>query len=224
MKHLIIAHRGASGLALENSLPSFKKALELGAHMIELDVRLTSDNELIVSHDPDLGRVSGDNRKIRAHTYKELQDIRLKDGSRVLSLADALAVVGTTPVMIELKDTGSEAPLLAVLAKFPAARVSVASFKIAQLGNLRKLHPELPLYALAFARARNTVTRALKLGLTGVGLHFWIINPLSYGYATRSKLDIYTYTVNNYAHGRLLQLLFPSISICTNYPNKFIQQ
>ncbi len=223
MKHHIIAHRGASGLELENSLPSFKEAIRLGAPMIELDARLTSDKQLIISHDPDLGRVAGDNRKIRTHTYKELQDVRLKNKSRVLSLADALAIIGSTSVMIELKDPGSEAPLLAVLNHFPNARVSVASFKHPQLGNLRKLRPDMPLYALARARAAHTIKQARKLGLSGVALHFWIINPLTYWLARRNELDVYIYTVNNKAHARLLQFLYPHVSLCTNFPNKFIE-
>lgn len=224
MKHLIIAHRGASGLELENSLPAFKKALELGVPMIELDIRLTSDGHLIISHDPDLGRVSGDNRRIRTHTFKELQDVRLKNGSRVLSLADALAVIGETPVMIELKDTASTDTLLRVLGQSPKTRASVASFKHLELVKLRSLQPLLPLYALTATRAVHIIRQAHQHGLTGVGLHFWLINPFTYWLARRHELDVYIWTVNNRWHARLIQLLYPHVSICTNFPDKFIRR
>lgn len=224
MKHLIIAHRGASGLELENSLPAFKKALELGVPMIEFDVRLTADGQLIVSHDPDLGRVSGDNRLIRRNTYKDLQDICLKNGSRALSLADALAIVSKTPVMIELKDAGSAETLLRVLAKFPDAQASITSFKRKELIKLRELRPQLPVYALTATRAVHTIRQAHEHKLTGVALHFWLINPFTYWLARRHELDVYVWTVNNRWHARMLQILYPHVSICTNFPNKFIRR
>ena len=48
---LLIAHRGCSGIAPENTIPSFQKALDCGADVLEMDVHLTSDGELIVAHD-----------------------------------------------------------------------------------------------------------------------------------------------------------------------------
>jgi len=48
---LVIAHRGASGTCPENTLVAFRRAAELGAHMVELDVQLTRDGEVVVMHD-----------------------------------------------------------------------------------------------------------------------------------------------------------------------------
>ncbi|MFW9805901.1 MAG: glycerophosphodiester phosphodiesterase, partial [Candidatus Thorarchaeota archaeon] len=50
-KQIVIAHKGASGYAPENTMCSFRRAYELGAHMIELDVRETLDGKLICMHD-----------------------------------------------------------------------------------------------------------------------------------------------------------------------------
>src|SRR5687767_15259188 len=50
-------HRGARGLAPENTIPSMKKAIDLGANVLELDVIITSDNKVLVSHDPYLNDI-----------------------------------------------------------------------------------------------------------------------------------------------------------------------
>ena len=70
---LIIGHRGAKGIAPENSLSGFKKAVELGIDGVELDVHLTKDGKLIVIHDIDLKRLTGLRIPIKQLTFKELK-------------------------------------------------------------------------------------------------------------------------------------------------------
>ena len=71
---LIIGHRGAKGIAPENSLSGFKKAVKLGIDGIELDVHLTKDRKLIVIHDMDLQRLAGLKIPIKQLTFKELKE------------------------------------------------------------------------------------------------------------------------------------------------------
>ena len=70
---LIIGHRGVKGIAPENSLSGFKKAVELGIDGVELDVHLTKDEKLIVIHDMDLKRLTGLKIPVRQLTFKELK-------------------------------------------------------------------------------------------------------------------------------------------------------
>jgi glycerophosphoryl diester phosphodiesterase len=70
---LIIGHRGAKGIAPENSLSGFKKAIELGIDGVELDVHLTKDEKLIVIHDMNLKRFSGLKIPIKQLTLEELK-------------------------------------------------------------------------------------------------------------------------------------------------------
>lgn len=70
---LIIGHRGVKGIAPENSLSGFKKAVELGIDGIELDVHLTKDGKLAVIHDMDLKRLSGLKIPIKQFTFEELK-------------------------------------------------------------------------------------------------------------------------------------------------------
>ena len=69
---LMIAHRGASGYAPENTMAAFRLALDMGAKAVELDVHQTRDHELVVIHDEDLKRVGKKKLRVRDLTYKEL--------------------------------------------------------------------------------------------------------------------------------------------------------
>ena len=71
-KTKVWAHRGASGYAPENTLDAFRKAVEMGADGIELDVQMTKDGELVVIHDETIDRVSNGKGWVKDYTYEEL--------------------------------------------------------------------------------------------------------------------------------------------------------
>ena len=86
----IIAHRGATETALENSLEAFTEAVDLGAKFIELDVRLSSDDKVFIMHDNSLSRTTDSHRKISELTAVELQYVKLSNGENVPSLKTVL--------------------------------------------------------------------------------------------------------------------------------------
>jgi glycerophosphoryl diester phosphodiesterase len=220
----IIGHRGAAGLALENTLPSFELARLLGIDAIELDVRQTGDDRLVVCHDADISRVSDSNVKIGDITLKQLQAITLADGQSVVpTLEEALDMIGTTPVIIELKDHGIAKPLLNVLASYPKAQITIASFKLTELAELRQRNIPYKLYGLERTRPFDIIQFAKELKLDGVGLNFWLLNPLTYFLLRRAKLDTYVYTINNRFFAWFVRLLYPQVGICTDHPEWFIK-
>ena len=70
---LVIAHRGASAYAPENTMPAFEKALELGAEGIELDVHMTADGEIVVIHDHTIDRTSNGKGMVKDLTLDEIK-------------------------------------------------------------------------------------------------------------------------------------------------------
>ncbi len=220
----IIGHRGAAGLELENTATSIERALHLHVSAIELDLRLTKDDRLVVLHDSDLARVANNPHKARNLTLSELKKIRLLDGSEILSLPEALRIIGTTPVILELKDTDSARLLLKELKKFPQAKVSVASFKLNELALLRSLAPTMHLYALELTKPFESIQLASMLDLDGIGLNFWLLNPLTYHYARRKKLKIYVFTLNRKFIARFISWLYPTVAICTDHPEWFVKK
>lgn len=113
----IIAHKGASGLAPENTMASFKKALELGVDQIELDVRHTLDEEIVVFHDQRLDRIARDTLgnpitgDVHDYTLEQIKqfdvgswfDSKYKD-ERMPTLKEVLDYIdGRVTVLIEIK-------------------------------------------------------------------------------------------------------------------------
>jgi glycerophosphoryl diester phosphodiesterase len=107
----IIAHKGASGLAPENTIASFQKALDLGVDMVELDVRQTKDEEIIVFHDQFLDRTTNGTGDIHNYTLEELQqfdagswyDPKFSD-QKIPTLKEVLDLInGQCKVLIEIK-------------------------------------------------------------------------------------------------------------------------
>jgi glycerophosphoryl diester phosphodiesterase len=218
----VIGHRGAAGLALENTAASFKRALELKVTIIELDVRLTSDKILVVAHDADLKRIANDPRKINDCSWDELSEVMLNDGSQLLKLEDVLNLCKNVQVLVELKDKDSEHALLPILDKFPKSDLVVISFNLTQLINLKKLRPDLPLYLSERTKAIENIQFARKNGFNGVMMNFWILSPIAYLLARRAKLTVCVYTVNNLFFAKFLHFFYPQVQICTDYPNKLM--
>ncbi|MBM4306715.1 MAG: glycerophosphodiester phosphodiesterase [Deltaproteobacteria bacterium] len=77
---MVVAHRGFSGVAPENTMIAFKKAIEAGSDMIELDVRLSKDGEVVVIHDESLERTTNGKGRVIDLTLTELK--KLDAGSR----------------------------------------------------------------------------------------------------------------------------------------------
>jgi glycerophosphoryl diester phosphodiesterase len=116
----IVAHRGASQEAPENTLAAFAKAIEMGADMIEFDVRRASDGTLVVSHDP----------------------VR-KRPPELPTLEETLRVTqGRIQLDVELKEPGCERDAIDVLLRyFPLSDFCITSFLAATLRDVRAIHP-----------------------------------------------------------------------------------
>jgi glycerophosphoryl diester phosphodiesterase len=108
-----IAHRGAHQTHPENSIAAFERAIELGAEGIELDVHATSDGVVVVHHDPVAHARHPQrpaHRPIVELSAAELEQFRLADGTRIPTLADALAAMGRrVTVYVEIKAANVEA-------------------------------------------------------------------------------------------------------------------
>ena len=99
MPPLVIAHRGASGYAFENSAAAFRRAVELGADAVELDIHATADGALLVHHDPEVPGV-GIIGELPAGAFA---GYRLPNGEPIPTLAEALVILRGLDVWVEIK-------------------------------------------------------------------------------------------------------------------------
>src|SRR5688500_9665726 len=86
MKHppvMRVAHRGASAQYPENTMLAFRQAIQQGVDMLELDVHLTSDNELIVMHDTTLDRTTNGHGNIHDHSLQEIRQLNAGQDEKV---------------------------------------------------------------------------------------------------------------------------------------------
>ncbi|MEQ8521965.1 MAG: glycerophosphodiester phosphodiesterase [Vicingaceae bacterium] len=116
-----MAHRGASGHELENSMASFKKAVELGADVIEADIQLTRDDVPIVFHDKLLDRTSNASGYTTDFTWSEFESgIRLKNGEKVPTLEEYCLQIKSLKQLLylDLKVFGTEGLILRTCQKF----------------------------------------------------------------------------------------------------------
>lgn len=169
----IIAHRGASGIAPENTLTAFILAAEQGAHFVELDLRITRDGYLVVCHDASVDRTTNGRGPVHEHTLAELQSLDAgyaftPDGGatypfrglglRIPTLEEVLAALpGHVGLNLEIKsapwdpmDRQRGQAIVERLARLVRDRpdlydrLLVSSFDATVLERLRQLLPEIP--------------------------------------------------------------------------------
>lgn len=146
----IAAHRGAMAHAPENSLQSYALAESMGADEIELDVRMTSDGVLVVSHDATLDRIACDEQgrglaEISELTMSQLAEVPLTSGRSVLTLEESFAATSIT-IQVEVKAPGCVVALSEFLHAHPnyLERTLFTSFRAQPLRELKRLLPEVP--------------------------------------------------------------------------------
>ena len=144
---LLYAHRGAAVELPENTLPSFARALALGAGALEMDLHMTSDGVIVVSHDPDGRRLAGVARAIRDTPWAEVRgwdvggDRHRGQGFHIPSLEEVLRGFPDVPVNVDVKQQrpAMVQALLELIARERAAsRVLIASFHASTLAEVRR--------------------------------------------------------------------------------------
>ena len=159
----IFAHRGASGYAPENTLIAIKKAIEMKADGIEIDIQLTKDGKIVVMHDWKVDRTTTGRGYVYELDYEYIKTLDAgqwftKDfiGETVPTLEEVLDILPKDMILnIEIKDTARhhtniEEKMLEVLKKYPDKfeNIIVSSFHHNKIKKLQVLEPKLKLALL----------------------------------------------------------------------------
>lgn len=213
----IIAHRGASYDAPENTVAAIKLAWEQGADGSEFDVYLSSDNEIVVIHDKDTKRTGGGTEKLVAKsTLAELRkfDYGLwKDpkyrGEPIPTIADMFATVPPgKKVFVEVKCGPEIVPALdkALRAsKLKPEQTPVIAFDANVIAELKKVRPDVPAYWLVSLNKKDTpppsvesvIAKAREINADGLDLSATEALDEAYARAIHdAKLPLYVWTVN----------------------------
>lgn len=218
----IISHRGAAGLALENSLESITAALKLPVYAIEVDIRQTKDNVLVLSHDYHTGRVAKKIVRISEVTLAELQKITLKDGGKVATLKEALDLIGTKkPVVLDIKVTGIAEQIVTILNDYPDTEFCLTGRHSREMKKVFDAKPDTTFFVQSFLNPFDPIQVARAIGAHGISLNMWLMNPLTYYLAKRYNLTVRLYTVNHPLLVKFMHVLYPDAEIFTNHPHKY---
>ena len=198
---LIIGHRGAAGLAPENTLPSFALACTHGLHAVELDV-YTLEQELIVIHDDTVDRTTNGKGEVAAFSLEALMTLDAGDGAAVPTLDDVWNLVpGNIGVNIELKGPGTAEPVaewLARTAPFPPGRLMISSFDHEELAHFQQSQAGTDvLLAPLFHRWREgCVDVARRFETTHINFNHKLLNASRMARLSDARLKVCAYTVN----------------------------
>jgi glycerophosphoryl diester phosphodiesterase len=173
---LVIAHRGASATAPENTCAAFDRALHMGARHLELDVQMSRDGELVVIHDDLVDRTTDGKGAVASLTLAELQALdagawfgTAYAGERIPTLETVLERYrGRAHLHVEIKGKTaglSEAAADVIRARGWAREVTMTSFQIDKLEALRAHAPELPAGWLLREIDDAAIDKARALGL-----------------------------------------------------------
>lgn len=162
---IIMAHRGASAYERENTLRAFERAIELGADVIEFDVRKTADHVLIVHHDEKIrGRI------IRELPYADVGRLAGRRGFHVPMLEEVLIIArGRIGLNAELKEQGYEADVVALMGAFlDDSDFVLSSFNEASVEFIKGRYPAI--------QAGLVLGKNFHRGIGRVKADFWVPN------------------------------------------------
>jgi glycerophosphoryl diester phosphodiesterase len=142
---LIIAHRGDSSHAIENSPEAVRRALFVPADMIEVDIRKSRDNVLYIMHDEDTGRTCDRSISIERSLSEEIGAVRLRNGEQVPTLNDVLDIVaGVAALNLEIKSEGAGALAAAhIIGSGYQGEIVMSSFKEREIDDARRVLPDM---------------------------------------------------------------------------------
>lgn len=140
----IIAHRGASFFEPENTLRAVKRAVEMGADFVEIDVRMSKDNELVVMHDADVSRTTNGSGFVKDIMLQELKKLDAGCGEKIPTLDEVMkSVKNKIGLVIEIKEPGTENKILEKITENNLESTILTSFFHESVKNAKKLNPSI---------------------------------------------------------------------------------
>lgn len=224
-KLFCFGHRGARGHEPENTVRSVRRALELGAEGIEVDVYFV-DGRLMVIHDDTLDRTTNGVGPVMEKTFAQLRSLDAGRGEKVPTLEEIFEVVNHRALInVELKGPFTAAPVAALIDDFVRQRgwrhaeFLVSSFDTTLLQETRKLAPQVRLGALFEEPQPDLVARAARLGAWSLHASRDLVTPELVAGAHRCGLKIFVFTINEPDEMARLHALGVD-GIFTDYPDR----
>jgi glycerophosphoryl diester phosphodiesterase len=234
----VVAHRGASGYAPENTMAAFRRAVEMGARFIETDLHLTRDARVVAIHDSTLDRTTTGHGLV---DLRSLEEVRALDagawfgtrsaesfaGERVPTLEEILRFAKERDVIfyLEIKSDGTWGVEHAVVAALrdsgEAARVVILSFDPATLESVLRLDQTFMTGYLCEHPSNDLVERTVRVGARQILPRGDLVTPALVEKAHHAGLQVAAWTINE--PDQMRRLMAAGVDgIMTDYPDRLI--
>lgn len=207
-KIIIIGHRGANNLAPENTIKSFKKAIELKADYIEFDIHLSKDNEIVIMHDPNTLNTTGYKGLIKNMTLNELKKLDCGEGEKIPTLGELIEVAkGKIGLQIEVKANHMAEILIKKLREEDLVETSiVSSFLHNELSKIQKIESNLKLATLEpiitnfsqdWTYLSGIINKAIENKYYAIHPRYQLVNQDFIEFAHKHNIKVNIWTVNS---------------------------
>ena len=200
---LKIGHRGAKGHAPENTLISFEKAIELGVDGIELDVHLSSDEQLICLHDDTLDRSTSGTGLINAFNLSELKVLRIDNLHEIPTLQEVLDLIDKKIfINIELKGKNTAKPVADLVENYVTEKnwnydqFIVSSFDWNALQEIRSLNPNIAIGVLTQTDLELAIGFADFIKAKSIHPYFHLLTIENTDLMQQKGFQVFPWTVN----------------------------
>jgi len=204
----VMAHRGGSLEAPENTIESFKYAIEIGSDIIETDIQLSSDGVPYIFHDDDLKRIPGIEKNFNDLLASEIDELNIFGDFKIPTLEETLKQFPDTKFQIDFKTDEVVDPAIEIINKFPHIKknLCVASFSSQRLQKIKsKLsdvtysmgpHEVLKLLLKSFGIYRGEVGGdCLQIPIYRYGIK--IVTKRFVDFCKRENIKISVWTINS---------------------------
>ncbi|QKX04309.1 glycerophosphodiester phosphodiesterase [Aquimarina sp. TRL1] len=199
----IFGHRGAAGLAEENTLISVEEALRYSVDGVEIDVHRCRSGELIVMHDETIDRTTRGEGRVSELSFQELKNVVTNKGATIPALSEIVALVDkrcTINIELKGKDTAlSVVSYLKILVQetfWDFSDFIVSSFDKELLAQVRRASDEIKVGVLEEEKPERAIEIAIKLQAYSVHLPISCIKEEHVLSAHNNGLQVYVWTVN----------------------------
>lgn len=224
---MVIAHRGAMGYEMENTLPAIQKALDLQAEAIEIDVFRIRTGEIVVFHDEDLKKLTNTKGSIEGMSWEQLQKVVVNGGHRIPKLKEVLDLIdGKCTLNIELKGAGTAVAVWGLMQEAIAHgnwkldQFIVSSFKWNELRDMRAQSAIVPIGILPDTESiPEILSIAKEVRATAIHPYHGLLDEKIVSIFKKEGYKLYVWTVNKNADIQKMKDLGVD-GIITNYPDR----
>lgn len=232
----IIAHRGSSSSAPENSKASLLQALKDGAAGVEIDLQLTADNEVVVIHDEKIDRTSSGLGFVKDMSLKELKEYDIGSffdpkfkAERIITLKEALELLKNSEIInLEIKkminfNHNIEKEVVKVIESLDLNnKIIVSSFNHDSLEIIKNINSDIITAPLFYARVYNPWEYAKRLGSKYLHLYYKAVDHKLIENCHKNNIKVNVFTVDREEDIKKMIKLNVD-GIITNYPLKALE-